>query len=413
MCDTLGSIGDGYACFGKNSDRSPNEPQVLEYRPAAETTARCVRMTYTSVPECAAGTRAVLLSRPVWMWGAEIGVNDAGVCIGNEAVFTRGGYAKTGMTGMDMLRFTLERAGSAARAVDMLIRLVETVGQGGNCGYDHDFFYDNAFLVMDRADLFVLETAGAKWAVRRRAHDSISNRLTVGREGERYAGGVRVDFAARHMEPLYSTFSAAAKRRALTLPAAARATSAADVMRALRQHAPAGGGAAGAPFARGSVASPCMHFGGLVGDHTTMSMVVELKPDGDTTVWTTGGSLPCVSLYQPWRFGTAPQAPVFDADDPAAEAYWTAHERYTRRFRGKAVPEALYAARDALERDWTAAAQTADAHGMAALTKRASEEARAFYEAWGAAALADVKTNAGFRGRWAKKDALLGKGRPE
>lgn len=37
MCDTLGRIvSSDFALFAKNSDRSPNEPQVLEYRPATD-----------------------------------------------------------------------------------------------------------------------------------------------------------------------------------------------------------------------------------------------------------------------------------------------------------------------------------------------------------------------------------------
>ena len=103
MCDTLGKLKASEALFAKNSDRSPNEIQVPEYHPAAHGLTGMVNCTYTSIPQVS-DTYAALLSRPAWMWGAEMGVNEWGLCIGNEAVFTKGAYGKTGLTGMDMVR---------------------------------------------------------------------------------------------------------------------------------------------------------------------------------------------------------------------------------------------------------------------------------------------------------------------
>ena len=54
-----------------------------------------------------AHTRAVILSKPAWMWGAEMGANDQGVCVGNEAVWTKlNGPAdlEEKLLGMDMVR---------------------------------------------------------------------------------------------------------------------------------------------------------------------------------------------------------------------------------------------------------------------------------------------------------------------
>ena len=82
MCDTLGRIGEKVSYFAKNSDRSPNEIQVTEFHPRKEGLSGEVQCTYISVPQTE-HTHAVLLSRPAWMWGAEMGVNEFGLCIGN------------------------------------------------------------------------------------------------------------------------------------------------------------------------------------------------------------------------------------------------------------------------------------------------------------------------------------------
>lgn len=92
MCDTFGVLGTN-KIFGKNSDRSPNEIQVIEYVPKHRTKNKILKATYLEIPEVDE-VFSILISRPTWMWGAEMGVNEYGVVIGNEAIFTKGRYKK-------------------------------------------------------------------------------------------------------------------------------------------------------------------------------------------------------------------------------------------------------------------------------------------------------------------------------
>lgn len=46
-----------------------------------------MQCTYIEI-EPSEHTKAVILSKPVWMWGAEMGANECGVVIGNEAIWT-------------------------------------------------------------------------------------------------------------------------------------------------------------------------------------------------------------------------------------------------------------------------------------------------------------------------------------
>ncbi|HWS30889.1 MAG TPA: peptidase U34 [Clostridia bacterium] len=374
MCDTLGVLQSGGAIFAKNSDRSPNEPQVLEWHMPKTHTEKTVRATCVEI-EQAKETHGHLLSRPVWLWGGEMGVNDCGVCIGNEAVFTKGPYSKAGLTGMDLLRLALERGGSAKEALEVILENLARYGQGGNCGYDHDFFYDNSFLILDKTALYVLETAGKKWAYKAYDRASISNRLSLGSDADAYFGGARTDFKKAYSEPVYTHFSGSKNRKFQTEACLKEIRTPKDAIKALRTHEKG----IDNPLAKGSVKSACMHAGGLVGDHTTASMIVELKGPLPR-IWATGSSTPCISLFKPCALAVAP--PVSEPNDPEARRYWEEREDFHRAVIGRRLPKEFYMERDALEDAWFTKAQHADDAAFRALQAQAVEEERAFYETW-------------------------------
>ena len=112
MCDTFVHIPSSTTAsviFGKNSDREPNEAQQIVSYSRNIRDKKTIQATFIEV-EHPAATYEVILSKPFQMWGAEMGCNEYGVCIGNEAVFTKMPFDKKniGLTGMDLLRLSLE-----------------------------------------------------------------------------------------------------------------------------------------------------------------------------------------------------------------------------------------------------------------------------------------------------------------
>jgi len=186
MCDCFVAVGsataDGALVFGKNSDRPAAEKQRPIHRPARHHPAgKRLRCTYVEIPE-ATQTHAVLLSQPSWMWGAEMGVNENGVVIGNEAVFTKSPLGPPALLGMDLVRLGLERGATARQAVEVITTLLEAHGQGGPCAErDPSFEYHNSFIVADADEAWVLETAERHWAAQRFTDGArnISNQLSV------------------------------------------------------------------------------------------------------------------------------------------------------------------------------------------------------------------------------------------
>ncbi len=349
MCDTLVAVTEDGVLFAKNSDRDPVEAQAVRAYPAADHPPGAeVRCTWTTIPQVA-HTHAVVLSQPWWMWGAEMGANEHGVVIGNEAVFTRrtGAREPGGLLGMDLLRLALERATTRHEAVGVLVALLEEHGQGGSCSHEHPrFTYDSSYLVADPDGATILETAGRRYAADevRRAY-AISNGLTL------------PGFADRYADRLRGRVAACAVRRERTTTSARTARTPLDLMAALRDH---GGqdreGPAYSPL-NGALTGPCAHAGGLLtSTQSTASWVADLRPGTPAggRHWVTGTSAPCTGLFVP--VGIA--AGLTDTDGLSnrydVQHLWWRHEPLHRAVvRDEAAAAPYLAERDALERCWT------------------------------------------------------------
>ena len=397
MCDTLYAAAvqravaplDGGArprasWFAKNSDRSPDEPQTLCLIPATLQGPPLV-IGGRGFP-AGAGRHACALSRPTWMEGGEMGLNDAGLAIGNEAVFPRRSPAKDGILGMDLLRAALVACASADEAADYLCSFVEGHDQGGNGAYHGKLYYDNSYLVADRKGAWIVETAGHRWARKRvEGLASISNCYSI--EGDWDAvdavtaaslerpGRGHGSWRSLVQNPLYLAFTRGDGRRRLTReamergfagsatgPEAKAATRAASgpasasglsvMLSALREH----GGYV--PGRRGSLASPCVHEDGFpVNNATTASMAVSWPAETDACVlWFPGSSLPCVSLYKPIILAKGRFIPLWTDYDyaegsEAARAYWSSHREWSRSGTnsGLSLDPAFVALRDAAQ----------------------------------------------------------------
>ena len=339
VCDTVVVVGEDRVLFAKNSDRDPNEAQFLEWHPSRSHAARAkVRCTWIEVPQVAR-TFAVLISRPFWMWGAEMGANECGVTIGNEAVFTTEPHASSGLTGMDLLRLALERAAGAAEAVEVLTELLERHGQGGGCGHEkRSFTYHNSFVIADPKGAFVLETAGAKWAVEQVARGvrTISNGLTI------------PGFAESHSDRLRTAVSRCRVRQRLTSIGARG--DAGDLMSLMRSH----GEDEWPRYSpiNGAMAAPCMHAGGvLAASQTTASWVAELR-SGEAVHWATATSAPCTSLFKPVRVEEPLDLGPTPTDRFDDRTIWWRHERLHRMVLRDPSRARFLAERDEVQRGW-------------------------------------------------------------
>lgn len=376
MCDTFVSVSSDRVLLGKNSDREPNEAHAITLVPGSENigTLRC---TYLTIPQ-ARRTHAVLLSKPYWIWGAEMGVNEHGVAIGNEAVFTKAKREQPGLLGMDLLRLGLERGATAEEAVDVIVALLTEFGQGGQAGHTHKLEYDNSFIVSDRREAWVLETVGRDWAAKRvTGHASISNGLTL-TDADRQSPGLTGPIVWQS-DFLYTRFSDSGPRQCRTFDLAGGDLDLAGAFAILRDH----GDPPRDPAHGLSGQTVCAHAGPgpIRVAQSTGSMVAHVTAD-DICVWLTGTSAPCTSVFKPVWFDGLPTIPEpgrrFDLD-----TLWWRHEVLHREvLRNHSERLAVFREeRDALESQFLAAVPDDRAAFTSECFERAAQAERHWLQA--------------------------------
>jgi len=337
MCDTLLALRtvtlNGSTLLAKNSDREPDEAQSILMVPAQHHPSGGLRATFIDIPQVAR-TYSCILSKPFQMWGAEMGVNEHGLAIGNEAVFTNVEIKKTntGLTGMDLLRLALERCKSTDEAINCITGLLEQYGQDACGGYrNKGFYYHNSFLITDGNKGAVLETAGRHWAVEWvQDRRSISNRLSI-RKPDLSSSDEIEDFTAGYSDWLYTTVGRAATRQQCTtgkMDESRGKLTAAHCMQTLQTHNLPDESFKPGKATTGSV---CMHATSFLNpSQTTGSMVVELRKSMPSTVWLTGTSMPCLSLYVPYFFQTDTLNSLVQPTASSDDSLWWEAERLHR-----------------------------------------------------------------------------------
>lgn len=324
MCDTLYQKNKHFTIFGKNSDRSANEPNLVILNKAKDNQNKTLSCTYIDIPEVN-HSYANILVKPSWIWGAEMGINEYHLVIGNEAVFTKKKKKTPSLIGMDFLRLALERAKSAPEAIDVITNLLQTHGQGGNCGYDKQFFYDNSYLIADPSEAFILETVGKEYKIKKLiTSGNISNRLSITED----------NFKQKHSDFLFTTFSKSKLRECSGRTLLQQELNIEKMIAILQSH----NGNLNKLYTKGSVGSICMHQS-LLGDHTTGSMVVDIN-EAMPTIWITGSSTPCLAIYKPVYFENA-VAPLF-IDEKKALAYWLRYEYLFRAIYSSHIEKETY-----------------------------------------------------------------------
>lgn len=349
----------GVTWVASNNDREPGEPQhVVRFAAVENDPAGVVQCTYVPVSQTAR-RHSVILSKPAWTWGGEMGVNDQGVSICTAGVSSKlSGTTEAGLLGADLVRLALERSYSAEEAVDLIAELIAEYGQGGAAGLkDKSLQWDGKFLLADREQAWVMDTAGPFWAAKcigrhsekpgQTSQAALSNLLTIGTDFEHCSAHLQ-DEARKQgfwdgqgefsfkdaFESTPSTFfECASARQAAGTDSLARLTEGdepevPDFIEILRQHHHENH-----QFAKHDNQDLCRHAGGKTRPAQTCgSMIARLVQKGADDYLFTGSSAPCMSIFKPVDFDQSVSYHfVHDAEDQNPGSYWHRSESIHRR----------------------------------------------------------------------------------
>ncbi len=347
MCDSVVAVGaetaSGRTLFAKNSDRKSFECQpFVQHAEAWHPPGARVCCTHREIRQVAE-TYRVMGHSPWWVWGFEHGVNEHGVAIGNQAIFSKEPIERVpGLIGMDLVRLGLERGRSAREGLEVIATLLEAHGQGGAALAPEAGGYHNSFVLADSREAWHLETSNRRWCARRVTRAAVTNHMAIGsdweiasRDLERFArekgwwdGPGRFDVAAAyrhpHVPPHVSEYRQGCAARMLKQGSGRHDVT--GLARILRDH-----GIGGSVWRAGGATPDSERFFTLCAHSepvhaTTASMLVELPADRQEPwpVWI-GFGTPCTGILLPvYLHGVIP-SPLArgDSERDSESAWWS------------------------------------------------------------------------------------------
>jgi secernin len=243
--------------------------------------------------------------------------------------------------------------------------LLEEYGQGGSAELKGNSHFDSSFLMSDREEAWILETAGRKWAARRiKETGSISNCLSIRTDWDSCFEAAlpgRLGWAVTFGLPAVPPTLGAPDRQRITssgLAASRGSITARTMFDLMRQH-----GDGYHPATAPVHANTCMHAGPQKDRwwQADGAMVADVKGD-DCIVWATGTSGNCVSIFKPVFLGMdLPDIGPMPSERFDPRSLWWKHELLHRRAMADfetLVPE-IRADFDALEEEFLSEAPAA------------------------------------------------------
>ena len=304
--------------LAKNSDRPTGESQRLSFFPSRENAIGArVKMTDLEIEDIPK-TYATVGSQPYWTWGFEMGYNECGLIIGNEAQGSKNAkQIDTGILGLDLLRLGLERAATAREAIDVITSLLVKYGQNANASQLIDRRYENSYLLVDKSEMWLLETADREWVAKQISDRlGISNCYTIeenfdlcspslekiAREHRWLAPDEKFNFAKAYTKPaVRQTLAVPRMRRLNKLLMRCESHDNASLKSILRDHFEEEITEERFGVASGTFFSICMHMREWGESETTASLISRVDEVlGVISRW--APAQPCQSIYLPVYF---------------------------------------------------------------------------------------------------------------
>jgi dipeptidase len=322
--------------FAKSADCEVNEANAVVRIPRKKhVKGEAVRITHLVIPQ-AEETHEILLTKAFWTYGCEIGVNEFGVSMGEEAVFTTAvEEERDGIIGPDLMRIGLERAKNCQEAIEIMTRLLEQYGQGGSAELKGNSHFDSSYILSDPGEAYILETAGREWVLKKvEAIASISNMLGIGTDWDDYSGTdaqARLDWAKTYALPEVPPSLGSPSRQAITfdqLQASLGNISVKKMFEIVRHH-----NDGYHPATAEAHRNICVHAGpqGNRWWQADGVMVTDVGSHG-VMAWVTATSGTCVSIFKPVFLDVElPDLGPYPTEHFDPRSLWWKHELLHRR----------------------------------------------------------------------------------